>query len=192
MNRSHRINALVTSAALLAATLLPGAVAHADGLWIDAAEFPDWNIVGAPIPRAPQADQNSAACDTSPALRNVESQQDAQLVQAGWHLFGGVESGWGVTIIKGAAGFDGMCRPMAFNQFVFADGLYAGRISPDVMDSREDGSGWVSDLETRDALIATYNRYTNLDPLCCPSSTSSVPFYIDRTRASMPVLRRLR
>ena len=103
---------------------------RADGSWLDG-PLVSWNTVGAPIPTAPPPDvplsnlNNSFCAGTS---RTPETPEDSLVAQAGWTLFGAYESGWGVKVIGGGTGMDGMCRPEGYQVFVFVDGTFAGRL----------------------------------------------------------------
>ena len=78
-----------------------------------------------------------------PQRRPVDTSADQALVDSGWTLFSGYQAGWDTYVVAALSGYDGMCRPLGYNVFVFVDGQFAGTISPDVMDSRTDGSGAV-------------------------------------------------
>jgi hypothetical protein len=41
---------------------------------------------------------------------------------------------------RGTAGYDGMCRPRQYQDFVFVGSVFAGTLSPQPMDSRTDGA----------------------------------------------------
>jgi hypothetical protein len=175
--------ALPLAGVILLATPL---AALADGSWIDT-PGPNWNAPGMAVPTAPAFESNDdPRCGADG--RWAESPEDQALVQAGWRLYGSYQAGWGVRVITGLSGYDGMCRPLGFQEFVFVDGVFAGTISPVPMDSRTDGSGWVSWLG-HDRLTARFNRYTDLDPLCCPSGESVVQYRVERG-ADGPVLAR--
>ena len=93
-----------------------------------------------------------------------------------------------VEIIGGLAGADGMCRPTSYNVFVFVNGQLAGTLSPEPMDSRTDGSiGGAIRLAPDDTIDAGFARYTDKDPLCCPSSHVTVRYRIDR-KVTPPVV----
>jgi hypothetical protein len=120
--------------------------------------------------------------------RPAETAEDLAVTNAGWTLVGGYQGGWGIKILIGASGADGMCRPLGFQTFVYVDGQFAGTISPVLMDARTDGVVSRVDLGPGEApLTATFNRYTPADPLCCPSSTSFVQYKIDSS-SGLPVL----
>ena len=89
-----------------------------------------------------------------------------------------------VSIVTGATGADGMCRPWNYQIFVFVDGQFAGTVSPWSMLSRNDGSAWgveVNNVNGRPTeLMVKYSRYTADDALCCPSAESFVKFDVVR------------
>ena len=58
--------------------------------------------------------------------RPAETDEDRAVERAGWTLFASYSAGWGVRIVRGLAGYDGMCRPMEYQGFVFVDGKLAG------------------------------------------------------------------
>ena len=180
------------TAALMGAilTLLPGA-AQADGAWLDGPPV-QWNSPGMAVPAAPFTEDLDTTgfpfCGRDE--RPVETFEDEAVANAGWRLFGTYEAGWGVTVIHALTGYDGMCRPMGYQVFVFADGHFAGTISPEPMNSRTDGAGGsVLLLAPGNALSAAFQRYADTDPLCCPSRRSLVGYSIELDRTgTRPVL----
>jgi hypothetical protein len=104
----------------------------------------------------------------TPTLRWAETPQDQALVDAGWSLQAPYQAGWGMTAVNGASSYDGMCRPLGYNGFVFVNGVFAGTISPDPMDARTTGAGTVTSMQNG-RVLARYVRYAPTDPLCCPS-----------------------
>ena len=171
--------------ALLAALLFLGSglaapPARADGRWLDA-PLVNWNRAGMAVPTAPPM---PATIDPQclGQLRPPETPEDQAVAAAGWRMYGSYQAGWGIKSIKALSGFDGMCRPVDFQEFVFVDGVLAGTISPSLMSSRTDGAGQVEWLGER-VLTATYRRYQPSDPLCCPSASTSVSFRVDRGAA---------
>jgi len=74
---------------------------------------------------------------------------------------------------------DGMCRPLAYQIFVFADGRFAGTLSPVPMNSRTDGAAQTPELFGSTVRVA-YSRYAPSDPLCCPSHVDTLGFRITR------------
>ena len=75
-----------------------------------------------------------------------------------------------------------MCRPAAYNLFVFVGGRFAGVLSPMAMTSRLDSSSGVVRLPLP-GVTAEFVRFASTDPLCCPSSRMTVRYRIDRTAA---------
>jgi hypothetical protein len=92
-----------------------------------------------------------------------------------------------VEIIGGLAAVDGMCRPAAFNIFVFVGGRLAGTLSPSDMYSRTDGSIGGAIRLADDDIAAEFARYADADALCCPSGRVTVRYRIDR-KTSPPVV----
>ena len=119
-------------------------------------------------PAAPTIDGN-----TDPRCvereRPAETAEDNALIAEGWHLFLPYQRGWGVTLISGLASYDGMCRPLGYQSFVFVDGVFAGTVSPEPMDSRTTGAAHDVNLWYADQVSAEYLRYAPDDPLCCAS-----------------------
>jgi hypothetical protein len=83
------------------------------------------------------------------------------------------------VVVRGAAGYDGMCRPRQYQDFVFVRGAFAGTLSPQPMDSRTDGAIGRVFLQSDRRVTAEFARYTAKDPLCCPSSSTTVEFAIE-------------
>jgi hypothetical protein len=161
--------------------------ARADGAWLDETPLVPWNAAGMSVPAAPPpagTPPDDPQCGGG--NRSPEISEDLLLVQAGWVLFGTYEGGWGIKLLWGLTGYDGMCRPWGYQQFAFVDGVFAGTMSPVPMNSREDGS-LASSHFGQDGLSAEFNRYAPTDPLCCPSQSTVVQYHIDRTDAG-PVL----
>jgi hypothetical protein len=145
--------------------------------WLDESTPASWTTAGAAIPRAPH--QTGTVEPRCRALaRPPESEADKRLTEQGWDLIGAYQGGWGVRVLEGAASYDGMCRPLAYQEFVFVRGVFAGTLSPGAMDSRADGSLNRVTLQGEQRLVAEYARYTRSDALCCPSRTTSVVFEI--------------
>ena len=92
-----------------------------------------------------------------------------------------------VEIVGGMRGADGMCRPANYNIFVFVGGRFAGVLSPVPMTSRLDSSSGVVRMQPP-AITAEFARYTNTDPMCCPSSHVRVSYRIERTTAGPVVV----
>jgi hypothetical protein len=171
-----RLTHLIATCGLLVG-LLPS-IAQADGSWLDQ-PLSNWNQAGMAIPQAPPMPAGTnPRCITQ--RRPIETDADQAVDDAGWTIFGGYQAGWNTFVVRGLAGYDGMCRPLTYNEFVFVDGQFAGTISPDPMNSRSDGAGDVRFFASPDSLSAEFQRYAASDPLCCPSSTASVFYAITR------------
>jgi hypothetical protein len=153
--------------------------------WLDEPKLPSWNKAGLPIPAAPRVQG-----DVDPRCRELARpptlEEDKHLRDQGWDLVGAFQGGWQILVMRGTAGYDGMCRPRQFQDFVFVRGVFVGTLSPQAMDSRTDGALGRVFLQGEDRLTAEYERYAAADPLCCPSMTTSVVFEISH---GTPVLR---
>ncbi|HXR90151.1 MAG TPA: LppP/LprE family lipoprotein [Steroidobacteraceae bacterium] len=164
-------------AATAPTAVAPAPASKAPLSWLDDPKPVSWTTAGAAIPRAPHPTGTfEPRCRA--LTRPPESQADKQLTEQGWDLIGAYQGGWGVRVLEGAASYDGMCRPLAYQEFVFVRGVFAGTLSPGTMDSRADGSLNRVTLQGDRRLVAEYARYTRADALCCPSRTTSVVFEI--------------
>ena len=157
--------------------LFTAAAAMAQSSWLDRPLNNNWNRGDGVVPNAPRT---LVAIDERcrNQIRDPESLSDRAVTRAGWSLFGAAQTYGPVTVISGMAGVDGMCRPTQYNTFVFVTNRFAGTLSPNMMDSRTDGSLVVARLINPASINAEFNRYTSNDPLCCPSQTSAVNFSI--------------
>lgn len=170
----------------------PPAVA---GSWLDQPLTEGgWNVAGGPLPAPPRRqgndDPHCAATERPP-----ETPEDEQVTGAGWRLFREFQGGWDVRLLFALSGYDGTCRPTGYQAFVFSAGTFAGTLAPQSMDARTDSSlqsvSWlppppVSAAGSAPRLVATFNRYTADDPLCCPSGTSQVTFELRPAQAGEP------
>ncbi|HEX3246698.1 MAG TPA: LppP/LprE family lipoprotein, partial [Chloroflexota bacterium] len=182
--------ALTTSIVVLSVALGPPISANADSTWLDE-PIQQWNQPGMPVPLV-QRSGTEAQLDPRCAsvARSAETSMDASVTDAGWTLFNPYEAGWGVALLFGVSGYDGMCRPSMYHAFVFVDGAFAGTLAPVASMSRTDGA------LTRDARIeadgrlgAVFIRYAPEDPLCCPSQPSvAVSYRVERTPQGPVVL----
>jgi hypothetical protein len=173
------ILSVLAAFAIVLPLMLSSPVAAQDTTWLDG-DLASWNTPGMAIPAAPTIDGN-----TDPRCaereRPAETAEDDALIAEGWRLFLPYQRGWGVTLISGLAGYDGMCRPLGYQSFIFVDGVFAGTVSPEPMDSRTTGAATDVTLWFADQVSAEYLRYAPDDPLCCASSTDSVEFTIAGT-----------
>jgi LPXTG-motif cell wall-anchored protein len=178
-DRSHRLATLCRRLVVLPAltallSLLTAATAMGAASWLDAPP-PAWNTVGAPIASAPTGDLPNAQAMCRVQERTAANPEEQQVAAKGWLL----ESFWptlrqgNTAVVLALAMYDGMCRPLSFNAFAFANGTYAGTLSPVLMNSRTDGvfsgtPGFLPDGR----ISALFLRYAGTDPLCCPSLPS--------------------
>ncbi len=180
----------VACALLIVLSFLEPSTDPGPGAWLETSPPANWNTPGADVPSAP-APYVSPDPRCGAQERPSESPEEDQVVAAGWHVFNAAQVGWHVRLVDGLVGYDGMCRPNQFQGFVFADGQFAGTISPAPMDSRTDGVGRILDMRGPANLSGQFVRYAASDPLCCPSATFFVEYAVDKS-GSAPVLVALR
>jgi len=162
--------------------------ADAGAAWLDPAVPPTWNAPPAKIPRAPASTPDpflSRQCASQ--VRPPASAADRAVAAAGWTLLGASQRFRDTELVGGQSAFDGMCRPLGYQFFVFSGGRFAGTISPRPMDSRTDGAAQVPLLVSAGEIAAAFSRYAPTDPLCCPSRTTSVQYRLEKGPAG-PVL----
>jgi hypothetical protein len=158
--------------------LLPlGSNAFAQKNWLDQNSFSNWNNSSA----IPQTKKISPAelkrC--ADEVRTPSLPADTLLMKKGWTLLGNPTEVNGDTAVVSVAGaFDGMCRPLKSQTFVFVGNKLAGTLSPALMDSRTDGVLTDVKLTSATTLTAKYARYRANDPLCCPWKTQEISFDI--------------
>jgi hypothetical protein len=178
--RAWALTVVVAGAALLLLAL-GGRPAHADGAWLNQPTPANWNSPSATIPQAPPRDGTNPC---PPQGRAPQSAEDYRITDWGWTLFGAFQGGYGLMVVTGATTFDGMCRPLGFQTFVFFLEQFIGTLSPVPMDARTDGVQGAVFLgaplndgpgpEGMPSLTASFARYAASDPACCPSSTSTL------------------
>ena len=165
--------------------VVPPPTVFAEGAWLDTQSPQNWNVPGHDVP-APMQPVNRAELDTR-CLRSVRSSEtldDAQVEKQGWLLVGTYLGGWNARVVQGATNFDGMCRPLGYQYFVFSHGVFAGTLSPVPMNARTDGalnSVFLNGPETPGgplSISTSFGRYMPEDALCCPSATSSLSFQV--------------
>jgi hypothetical protein len=143
--------------------------------WLDQSKPDSWNKPGLSIPAAPKI-QGTVDPKCKESARPPELEEDKRLRDQGWDLVGGYQGGWQILVIRGTAGYDGMCRSRQYQDFVFVRGQFAGTLAPQPMDSRADGALSLVSLQSGSRLIAEYQRYAATDPLCCTPRTTRVVF----------------
>jgi heat shock protein HslJ len=153
--------------------------------WLDGSKPVAWNKPGLTIRAAPKiAAPVDARCRE--AARPPQLAEDKQVTGRGWDLVGAYHGGWEIVVIRGTAGYDGMCRPRQYQDFVFVRGVFAGTLSPEPMDSRTDGAIAQVTLQSPTRLLAEYTRFAATDALCCPSRTTIVTFDVSADAAVRP------
>jgi hypothetical protein len=145
--------------------------------WLDEPKPRSWNRPGLSVPAAPKV-QGAVDRRCRAQARPPQLEEDTRVRGQGWDLIGSYQGGWQILVIRGAAGYDGMCRPRQFQDFVFVRGAFAGTLSPRPMESRVDGAIGRVFLHSDRQLSAEYDRYFPTDPLCCPSRTTRVVFEV--------------
>jgi len=173
------ILSLLTALAIILPLMAPSPISAQEETWLDG-DLAPWNTAGMAIPTAATIDGNPDP-QCAERERPAETEEDDTLIAAGWHLFLPYQRGWEVTLVSGLAAYDGMCRPLGYQSFVFVDGVFAGTVSPQPMDSRTTGAATDVNLWYADQVSAEYLRYAPDDPLCCASETDSVQFTIEDT-----------
>jgi len=175
----------VLSALLLLSTVagsgLSAATPVAAAEWLDA-PLVRWNGPHQGVPQPPvqtntRTGQPLNPADAFPSAcflqgRAPVTEEEKLVAGAGWLL----RTYWptlqwaDVTVITAPSWFDGMCRPAAYQPFTFVGGRFTGTLSPEPMTSRLDGSLFGGhELKPGPVIEASFLRYADTDPLCCPS-----------------------
>ena len=151
--------------------------------WLDASSPLHWNVAGAPLPAAPgERDPDLAPGGRCAAMiRPPSTPEDRAAVAKGWSLFGPYERYGATSVLMVTSSADGMCRPTGFQGFVFENDVFAGTLSPHMMEARSDASiaGLGIDLDEEMSFEVTFVRYAASDPLCCPHASTSVMYKIE-------------
>ena len=175
------------SLVLVVALLVAESAEAQSGAWLDQA-LSAWNEGGVTIPSAP-APKGDSPTDPRCAggVRQPETPSERLVTSAGWSLYAEPMKRGTVTVLLGEASIDGMCRPWDYQAFVFVKGVFAGTLSPSLMDSRTDGALSEIRFPAPSAVEAAFLRYVDADPLCCPSRLTTVRYRIER-RPAGPVV----
>jgi LppP/LprE lipoprotein len=158
--------------------------------WLDTKIKP-WNRAGGTIPKVKPAFDSDLKdlknrCDAS-RQRPTDSPEVRAVGGRGWIVFKSQSDFHGIVIVSAQQDYDGMCRPLGYQDFVFVNGVFAGTLSPKAMNAREDGAS-VSQAFLGDGKIsAEFVRYNEKDPLCCPSRISEVTYEI-QTSGTKPLV----
>lgn len=105
----------------------------------------------------------------------------------GWRILSSSSDGRGLVVVLGTSALDGMCRPEQYQEFVFAQGRFAGTLSPVRMNARSDGASQGVTFPGGARIVVEFSRYGEDDALCCPSRTS-VAMYQVRIDGGKPVV----
>jgi hypothetical protein len=176
----HHVHAALV--AVLALLLTP---MSSQAAWLDADAPTSWNQRGSALPSVLNVQGNDdPRCRATE--RPAETREDRALTARGWRLFHEYQAGWEVKVIWALSSYDGMCRPWGYQAFVFVGGAFAGTLSPSPMNARTDASLFSAQLLAArvggDPLVATFHRYADSDPLCCPSRQTVVRYRVDRSQ----------
>ncbi|MCS7080577.1 MAG: META domain-containing protein [Chloracidobacterium sp.] len=148
------------------------------GLWLDQ-PLTNWNRPDGRTPSPPEpADIPDIAAPAvcNERLRRPVTAAERTLVKRGWKLFGAAQTFDATQVILATTGWDGMCRPVGYQAFVYWDGRYAGTLAPVAMNARTDGALADVTLVTPTELVAEFDRYAAGDPACCPSRRAVVTY----------------
>jgi hypothetical protein len=152
--------------------------------WLDR-PLMNWNTAGTAIPKAelerPIRDQILKRCQLNLLMSTIA---ERAVTAAGWLAYLNFDQRLAqddLEILDGMTGADGMCRPTGYNIFVFVRGRFAGTLSPEPMTSRMDASSGAVRIVGADTISAEFARYTEKDPLCCPSSRVTVRYRIEKS-----------
>jgi len=146
--------------------------------WLDS-PLVNWNGQGRDLPQLPKAVRESESPLDSRCREQVRQPAVAAeraVVKLGWTLYGPAQIFASARVFTAMASVDGMCRPLGYQAFVYADGRYAGTLSPVPMNSRTDSALTTIRLVSATRIIGEFVRYRDSDPLCCPSSFSMVTY----------------
>ncbi|MEO6588400.1 MAG: META domain-containing protein [Pyrinomonadaceae bacterium] len=145
--------------------------------WLDMKPLPSWNSRKRVILETKKI-SNAELKRCSVAVRQPTLPQDFLLTSKGWTLVNAAQVFGKTAIITTAEGFDGMCRPLKYETYVFVGNKLSGALTPAPMDSRTDGSVINVQLYTETDLTAEFARYRDSDALCCPYKTEKVTYKV--------------
>jgi heat shock protein HslJ len=159
------------------------------GAWLDRPLF-NWNRQSTELPRpVASIDQQEIQTRCPNLVRQADSPFEHELVNAGWLLYGALQS-FGVTkVITATSGADNECRPLGYQAFVYFGDNYAGTLSPATMDSLTNGALTTIRLSSANNISAEFARYRENDSPCCPRRMSYVTYEVstDEPRRIGPV-----
>lgn len=161
--------------------------AAAQSVWLDLKPLPSWNERKRTILQTGKiSSEELKRCAV--VVRQPTLPPDFQLTKMGWTLVGAAHVFGKTTVVTTAEAFDGMCRPLKFENYVFVGNRVAGTLSPGQMDSRTDG--YLTDIKmpTEKNITAEFARYRASDALCCPYKFESVTYTIKPDGANFLVV----
>lgn len=145
--------------------------------WLDMKPLPNWNSRKRVILETKKMSASELK-RCSAAVRQPSLPQDFLLTKMNWTLTGAAQVFGNTAVITTAEGFDGMCRPLKYETYVFIGNRLAGGLTPGPEDSRADGSIINVNLYSETDLSAEFARYKNSDALCCPYKTERVTYKV--------------
>jgi heat shock protein HslJ len=165
MKRKEIILALAITFILLSGSRLTAAQSQ----WLDMNPLPSWNERKRAILQTKKiSPAELKRC--SVAVRSASLPQDFLLTKMGWTLTGAAQVFGKTAVITTAEAFDGQCRPLKFETYVFVGNRLAGTLS--------DGYLVNTQLTTEKSLTAQFARYRASDALCCPYKIENVTYAI--------------
>ena len=164
-------------------------------MWLDSPvnpAFKQWNHTGGSIPKVKKQFDDDLKefknrCSASRPPSVTESPETLAVTSRGWTVFKSRSDFHGIVVVSALQDYDGMCRPIGYQDFVFVNGILAGTLSPKSIDSRSDASSITVTFAESGKILAELNRYTEKDPLCCPSRNSEVTYEI-QTSGTKPLV----
>jgi hypothetical protein len=180
--------------AIFVPVLLGSAAAQAPpASWLDR-PLANWNKAGEKVPAPPDGqaggESRAAIVDRCKLTPPHSTAAERAVEAAGWIPFWNFDQQLvrdDVEVVGGMRGADGMCRPTAYNLFVFVGGRFAGVLSPAPMGSRLDSSSGAVRLPLPNVTV-DFARYTTTDPMCCPSAHVRVTYRVERAAAGPVVV----
>jgi heat shock protein HslJ len=109
-------------------------------------------------------------------IRQADSPSEYELMDAGWLLYGPLQSYGFTTVVTAMSGADSMCRPLGYQAFVYFGNSYAGTLSPAAMDPLTNGALTTIRLISANGILAEFARYREDDSPCCPTRMSYVTY----------------
>jgi len=146
--------------------------------WLDRS-LVNWNRQGKELPRLPRpvvTGESPLSGRCREQIRQPAAPSERAVVKFGWTLYGPAQIFGPARLFTAMTGVDGMCRPLGYQAFVYSEGRYAGTLSPVAMNSRTDGALTTIRLTSGTRISAEFARYSEKDPLCCPSKISTVMY----------------